>query len=226
MLDVEPGALCRKCHQQDPAELTKAGQHPPYVNGECARCHVSHHSPRAGLLVDDLTAACVECHTEQKEQLAAAVKHPPFTDGDCAGCHVPHIGDTPALLVDRPEGLCTECHADVAGQFAASKHNTAIPKDHPSGACQTCHTPHAGNQRALLLQPAQTLCAECHNIASHGAHPAGPPAQDVWHGRVMTCDSCHSPHGTGNPYSLWLTGDALCLQCHPDMSGPPGSAQE
>ena len=61
--------------------------------------------------------------------------------------------------------------------------------------CQTCHKPHFAAQRALLVEPVQSICAQCHEVGKAPfakAHLGINPAD-------MDCMSCHNPHASKDP---------------------------
>jgi len=157
------------------------------------------------------TDLCVRCHSAVKLAAARPDAHKAMQKG-CVTCHTPHAADEKGLVRARDErSLCLSCHKELGRQLSASL------SKHPVKECSACHAPHASDQKPLLKAARVDLCKDCHKQHSQFAHPFGPGVIDPRTGQMMTCLSCHSPHGT--PFVSLLVDSpsrALCLQCHKD----------
>lgn len=118
-------------------------------------------------------------------------------------------------------------------------------------ACRTCHSAHTGGQftadfrTAVFLRvanPASELCISCHRDQTRGpqggTHPIGGmpwpiPKALIDAGakvgpnpRELTCQVCHTPHGSKEDRLLVMgtSGNQLCLNCHDQMR--PGMFRE
>ncbi len=102
--------------------------------------------------------------------------------------------------------------------------------------CISCHDPHTENidatQGSFLVKnnQASALCLSCHATAgwTGSAHQAPPdPLQDQKYTSTQgahtgyigvannACESCHRPHGAGNPQRLGkFVEENTCYQCH------------
>ncbi|RIK63280.1 MAG: hypothetical protein DCC65_16295 [Planctomycetota bacterium] len=111
-------------------------------------------------------------------------------------------------------------------------------------ACRTCHSAHTGGRfdadfrTAVFLRMqnvASELCISCHQDKTKGpevgTHPIGGmpwvvPQALVAAGakvgpnpRELTCQVCHTPHGSNNDHLLVMgtTSNQLCMTCHDQM---------
>lgn len=110
--------------------------------------------------------------------------------------------------------------------------------------CRTCHSAHMSGQftgdlkTSVFLRvenSASQLCISCHGDHTRkenlGTHPTGgmpwPIPQELVdagakvgpNGREITCQVCHTPHGSANDHLLVMgvTSNQLCLTCHAKM---------
>jgi predicted CXXCH cytochrome family protein len=110
--------------------------------------------------------------------------------------------------------LCGTCHADTLQRIAA------VPVKHApveGGSCEACHSPHSADNSYLIDQPSVVaLCSNCHDYATHSAHPIGDKAVDPRNKNLrVDCLSCHKAHGTGFKRMLLTeTNLELCTRCH------------
>jgi len=180
---------------------------------------------------------CLMCHDYMAEPWAAnphvgqtaALGH---ASGDitCEACHgpaMPHVdaGGDPELVARRFNAMdapavvqaCLSCHAGSA------RHAAALGSAHTAAdvACTDCHSihqeePHGG----LLSEPAPQLCFACHMDVQ--ATFGGGEGHRVGEG-LVSCTSCHNPHGGSGPAMLnrpMVGGGDLCIACHLDKRGP------
>lgn len=228
LLVADPEALCRSCHK---GTLTDSHKNFPGKPAACLTCHNPHGSSRKGLIKDFLhepfttgctdchegaggsvpVGKCLECHGEVREQALAVHSHLTSATGNsCVNCHSPHASDDKKLFKRKLEQVCRECHRDTFKNYADKLHS------HPStGSCANCHQVHGSNNLAMLKGDGNQVCSECHKTQGQFTHPVGVGIFDPRTGLVLTCVSCHYPHGTDYTYNLKLEGSKdLCIQCH------------
>lgn len=190
-----------------------AGTEGQYIGSEnCLICHDTmgeafaanpHASATAaaGLDVGDVT--CEACHGPGQEHMDAG------GDPDL----IPRkFGTLPAGQVDA---TCLTCHA------GSKKHAFAATSSHAAGAvsCTECHSVHHAQVGNLLQQKTPELCFTCH--ASVQTDFAAADGHKVKEG-LVSCESCHNPHGSANEPMLARTmvDGELCKTCHIDKRGP------
>jgi predicted CXXCH cytochrome family protein len=228
LLVSDPDTLCRSCHKGNLVEFHKNF---PVKPAACLTCHNPHGSSRKGLIKDILhepyktgctdcheTAGgrvgvekCLECHSEIRDQSMAVHNHLTSAMGNsCVNCHSPHASDNPKLFKTKLEHVCRECHRDTFKNYVDKLHS------HPStGSCANCHQVHGSNHLAMLKGNGNQVCSECHKTQGQFTHPVGEGVFDPRTGMVLTCVTCHYPHGTDYQYNLKLEGSKeLCIQCH------------
>lgn len=228
LLVAEPDDLCRSCHKGTLAEFHKNF---PAKPAACLTCHNPHGSSRKGLIKDFLhepfksgctdcheasgvkvsTEKCLECHAEVREKAMSVHNHMNSNTGNsCINCHSPHASDGEKLFKTRLEQICRTCHSDTFQNYFGKLHS------HPNvGACADCHEVHGSNNMAMLKGDGNKVCNGCHKSQGQFTHPVGEGVFDPRTGVVMTCVSCHYPHGTDYPFNLKLEGSKdLCIQCH------------
>jgi predicted CXXCH cytochrome family protein len=228
LLVAEPDALCRSCHKGSLADFHKNF---PAKPAACLTCHNPHGSSRKGLIKDFLhepfktgctdchevaggrvgVEKCLECHGEVRDQALAVHNHLTSATGNsCVNCHSPHASDDQKLFKSKLEQVCRECHRDTFKNYADKLHS------HPnSGSCANCHQVHGSNHLAMLKGNGNQVCSECHKSQGQFTHPVGEGVFDPRTGLVLTCVTCHYPHGTDFPYNLKQEGSKdLCVQCH------------
>lgn len=120
---------------------------------------------------------------------------------------------------------CADCHDTVAADFQSNPHALAVGRDAAAGAvCVACHAGgkqhvEAGGDATLIKVPkgaaAAATCLSCHG----GKTPNDFEPKGVHGDNGVTCDTCHSIHGSKLPArSLLKQADSqLCVTCHPDV---------
>ncbi len=105
---------------------------------------------------------------------------------DCTACHAVHGQRERGLALDQRD-TCGRCHRrqveNHVFQHAALREG-----------CLTCHAAHGAPLRALLTEPANTLCLKCHLQAGF------PVIEAVDH-------------------TAMLAGGAHCYDCHVEVHG-------
>lgn len=228
LLLAEGDALCHTCHK---GSLVDFHKNFPAKPAACLTCHNPHGSNRKGLIKEFLhepfktgcadcheadgtrvaVEKCLECHVEVKDQASAVHNHLTSADGNsCVNCHSPHASDDPKLFKSRLEQVCRKCHRGTYKYYADRLH------PHPNKElCANCHQVHGSNQLAMLKGNGNQVCNDCHKTQGQFTHPVGEGVFDSRTGMIMTCVSCHYPHGTDYPFNLKQEGSKdLCIQCH------------
>jgi DmsE family decaheme c-type cytochrome len=146
----------------------------------------------------------------------------------CEACHGPgkeHVdggGDITKIFTfkdaspQETSARCLGCH-----QYTEEHANYERSAHLMNGVgCIDCHSPHHAKESEFLLKAkAPELCYGCHgDVRAQFARP--------FHHRVpeglLTCNDCHSPHGTFRPKQLRTNaaGDSVCFKCHFEKQGP------
>lgn len=211
--------LCTTCHS---TEKFTQSHHLQTAGAACLDCHDPHSSMQPALLKEPMRATCGNCH--EPDLNPTMVAHEPVKQGDCAICHDPHAGPGKSLQAPAPM-LCFNCHQNIA-RFTTAAHKHEVAQD-----CSVCHGSHEAPHKSLLLKPASTLCADCHDVARD-------PASKSAHKPFVEgdCAGCHNPHGSEfagllgprrqlqstpvgqifNYPKLDSTSASLCRTCHSD----------
>jgi predicted CXXCH cytochrome family protein len=199
----EKGCLtCHNPHGSDSAGLMRKVLHAPYQEG-CGECH-----GKGGIAGVE---KCLECHDELGEKLSSIHGHLTSKGPNgCTNCHSPHASDYNNMLRNRQSQVCRKCHSDTWDAYIDK------PYKHPdSEVCGNCHEPHGSNNPVLLKNDGNATCSNCHETQGTFTHPVGPGVIDKRNGQIMTCVSCHYPHGTIFQANLKLSGAMeLCIECH------------
>lgn len=180
------------------------------------------------------TTVCLECHSDKeadyKAQLHGKAAHPrtPAASRGCESCHGPgkkHAEDPEnfegmVLFGKHParetNATCLTCHArsnHVLWQGSAH--------DARNLACSTCHSIHSAKSPEAQLKTATDMetCAGCHKVQyTKQMRSSHMPVREG----VMTCSTCHNPHGATNVKLLrqgnWI--NESCVTCHAEKRGP------
>lgn len=206
--------------------------HAPYEDGDCSLCHERRDPKRPGRVLAPINELCFSCHEDSRAWLSGRVHAHEPAGKSCTLCHNPHNSPAPKLLHAKQQALCEGCHAAVARELDASRviHLPVTEGDQ----CANCHDPHGSNVAKLLRASPFELCVSCHSLddvrdvkgdrlANIGATLAN---NQVQHGAVKDCASCHAPHGSPNfrllvdayPAEFYAPfapeNYALCFECH------------
>jgi len=196
------------------APLPAAGAETPapaaYADPEvCATCHedqanglrLTTHG-RTSVGTWDGVTGCQTCHGPG----AAHVE-----DGDKSKIRV--LGALPAV---EASAVCLSCH-----DRGERSHWQGSPHDARGLSCLACHkihqegTPHA----SLLAEPTEfETCTTCHlKRKASLLRSAHMPMREG----LMTCTSCHNPHGTTGPAQLRQDSvNENCYSCHAEKRSP------
>jgi DmsE family decaheme c-type cytochrome len=188
-------------------------------------------------------ATCLTCHQNMEKGYRATAhgrawdsRTPAATTHGCETCHGPgraHVdggGDKTKIrsfkTMDgvQASATCTTCHnRGTHLMWPNSAH------ENRQVGCLGCHGVHTFKSEKTQLKQATEvqLCAQCHRDktqrvlrTSHMPLSSSPVREE--HGAVMTCTSCHNPHGSTNVRMLKVGTDIneSCTSCHADKRGP------
>jgi predicted CXXCH cytochrome family protein len=241
--------LCRKCHDVSRPGIQKAHFQFPMGKVNCTSCHNPHGSDQAGLIRSNAhkvfrgcgnchkregsspqelivrgSDLCFKCHSKKKDDLKRKVVHKATEEG-CTACHTPHASDDRGLLKGAERPLCFGCHGDVRDHMTGSV--SIHPVKAEGGRCTICHEPHASDRPRLFPADTIDMCKKCHTKHAQFGHPYGPGVIDPRTNQIVTCLSCHGPHGTQEPFTLLKSARrALCIQCHRTDEPAPKKTRE
>ncbi|MAT91955.1 MAG: cystathionine beta-synthase [Halioglobus sp.] len=192
---------------------------------------------RAGNYSSSGADTCLRCHDDaataasflQSVHGDTASPHGPMAKLQCETCHGPRgkhrgrnepmiqFGASANVSPELQNSVCLSCHMQDADEsWHLGTH------DIEDLACADCHQVHAANDPIRDPVGQVTKCTSCHleqraamNKRSH--HPlAGAQA-----GSVMTCVSCHNPHGSLSEADLnSVSLNDNCVGCHAEFRGP------
>ena len=218
LVEQQP-SLCLMCH--DEGMFNKKKRHAALDMG-CTSCHSPHSSDFDKLTIEKVPELCYQCHEETL--FYGPTIHSPVAEGGCMDCHTPHSADGESLTVEPVKDLCYSCHDKAA--FASKKMIHSPVKE---GMCTECHMPHISQNEKLLFRKGNMICRKCHEDVEKKPHTvAGFSGQSLGHplrgrkdyarpGKIHSCQSCHMPHQSENPYLFRYKGNSafdLCGYCH------------
>ena len=213
--------ICVTCHSDKAEQIEKAKVQHPGAAGECTDCHNPHAGRYPRFLQPSPVAACESCHSEEAEiHKTQKVLHQPAFQQGCSVCHTPHGGDREHLLRSgETNPLCLTCHGPNAkGAKVADSSDITIfdgavrlPENYLDQVFQLRLDPRG------LGHPQE-------------GHPVGGVLDptDPQKTRMMTCLTCHTPHG-GGVHLLAPVKDkseSLCVECHSKMQKTAQAAQQ
>jgi predicted CXXCH cytochrome family protein len=203
------GTLCAMCHRGHLPALAMPYKHGPFARQECTYCHDPHAAAGQSLLSQPLPQACYRCHPGILAEAVKAVPHGPVLTGLCKSCHQPHGALAPNLLSVNG---CTGCHITLQPVFTAKSRH---PVDRAGFSCTSCHRSHGADNRYLLDQKGNNVCAGCHlsivqstAASRHNGVTGEKPAGD--------CLNCHAVHYSDQPALLPAARQEVCGTCHRD----------
>jgi predicted CXXCH cytochrome family protein len=203
-----PKELCVTCHSDKGDQIEKAKVQHPGAAGDCTDCHSPHGGRYRRFVRPSPVAVCEGCHSEEKDiHDTKSVLHQPAFQQGCAVCHEPHGGDRDHLLRADTNKLCLTCHGPTAAGAKVE-----------------------GGKDITIFDGAVLLPANYFDQMKHlpldnsglghpePRHPVGGVVDpsDPKKVKMLTCLSCHVPHGGGT--ALLVTGTEttgpLCKLCH------------
>jgi predicted CXXCH cytochrome family protein len=174
----------------------------------CLSCHKMHDG-KSGRFMLAMTLKdsqfCIQCHEDQNilleskhdiSKLTFAVQNRlGFTTeqaGPCSACHMFHnLALEPNPSKQDPEGVCTSCHRKEGVAHHTGQKIGDLAKSH------------AMNIPVPTMTPAESL-------------PLFASQSESTPQSVMTCQTCHDPHGSTQTDFLRLPSEDMCQACHPD----------
>ena len=181
--------------------------------------------------------SCVQCHEDEVASFRNTTHSRSWQAGiGCEQCHgdaTNHIatGGQKGTIISM-KGLspndvsknCLNCHQQKGGMQG----HAALSEHYRAGvACTSCHEVHPSNEhksklniqgKSAMLKGMQTeLCLSCHTTVAADFNK--PTHHRLLEG-IMSCTSCHNPHGTTEQNQLKADTKTLCVSCHQDKRGP------
>ncbi len=210
------------------APLPKSSEIVGAAGRSCTICHIEMIAPLSrgvGTVIADPPA-----NSEQEPAVSRA--------GTCLSCHDGSIADSRKKV--------WQLHGHATGMLPPPdmKVPAHLPLVNGTVSCRTCHSAHMGGQftgdmtNAVFLRVpnrSSELCVSCHVDKTRGpklgTHPIGGmpwpvPRELIDAGarvgpnpRELTCQVCHTPHGSANDHLLVRGTDSnqLCLSCHDQL---------
>lgn len=236
-------ATCMKCHDDAPTlailhtpHAVKGDSRTPFGNHGCESCHGAspeHVASAAKVKGDEKplpptvifkgpnvsspaerNAVCTGCHTDSMQKAWLGSQHQNASLA-CNDCHTAHVNKDPVLARETQPLKCFTCHAQQRAESFQFSHH---PMREGKVACGDCHNPHGSRGPKLLKElTLNQTCFNCH------AEKRGPMLFE--HEPVREdCTNCHTPHGATNARLLKDRVPFLCISCHMNVGGPPGSS--
>jgi predicted CXXCH cytochrome family protein len=206
---------------QAPDHYKQFFMHAPEQEARCVGCHNMNPSEQELYGDSASTNACGTCH---QRMLNKKHVHGPAGVFECMACHDAESRPIKYQLLAEEADLCNECHFDKVEQFRESKF---IHGPVEAGYCQVCHDSHASDHLAQAITPINELCLACHegvNLKAHvlrgvggKSHPLSGRLDPSGKDRMISCASCHDPHGGMSKmyFQRGITNRfVLCQICH------------
>lgn len=167
---------------------------------------------------------CAMCHDDVAAQMARTAHG--MTEGFGAGCQDCHGDGTAHMdaegdpsLIDQPDpAACRSCHDQLTRQPTLPSREVHNSQGVDCFACHSIHDT-AIDRQPLLKQPVETLCVDCHR--DQKARLSRPYGHRLDRPGMVTCVSCHDPHGDRSSSALKEpAGESPCFSCHAEKRGP------
>ncbi len=198
-------------------DAPSAGASKASVN--CVNCHEQHGTSNSALLRYSPTMSCLQCHAaagpgpsverilsenaDPKSRHALSPADQTLTGGriGCGNCHNPHASGPAQPLVD-PDDPSPVAYSGSATAFCLRCHDSALPTAAQTGSWAEAPLA-SGGATSTPVDIAGTWATDTHGSGSStsGAlHLRSSMGYAI--GDAIDCQTCHDPHGTGNPFSL------------------------
>jgi DmsE family decaheme c-type cytochrome len=201
---------CETCHGPGSAHVKAGG-------GRGVGGIISFRPNDSSRTTEENNAICLSCHEKGDRTYWKGSAHE-VRDVACTNCHtiMKNVSLKKQLKTAFEPETCFQCHKDRRAQVARSSH---MPLREGKVSCTNCHNPHGSFTEALLRKNSiNDTCYQCH------AEKRGPFLFE--HTPVReSCVNCHEPHGTLNEYSLKMSRQRLCAECHTIGHGLPSGPQ-
>lgn len=202
------GLLCAQAYAQETPTPAKEAVR------TCTMCHnengarpvlsilKSRHAVMADRRTPFADQACLTCHGNSKAHMQAPTVKPDIVFGR----------DSLTPIVQRNK-TCLNCHeTGLRMHWRGSRHEAK------NVACTSCHVAHAQSDPILAKQTQAGVCLTCHK--GKRADMLRPSTHPIREG-LMSCSSCHNPHGSTGPKLLTKeTINETCYTCHAEKRGP------
>ena len=179
--------------------------------------------------------ACADCHDEANifasNPHAAAYRASHNGAAGNAVCETCHGDGTKHMEAGGDKSLIKTLHGRTGADTCQTCHKQSAERSsywnsvHASSEavnCLSCHSIHKPGfkQKSLLKSDPNPLCASCHADVK-ASFTAEPNAHRLKDG-VMSCVSCHDPHGRAANHAVRQTrsGEPGCVNCHAEKRGP------
>lgn len=180
---------------------------------ECWRCHKDYMTTyektvhgrifQQGARNDMEAIDCENCHGPMSKHLEAPRNKPPFAV------------TFKAIDNKQKNMICEQCH--VGGMQIGWK---GSPHQRNGVACVSCHyvMERKSDDSLFIGENASVACFKCHQ--DKRGQMLKSSHMPVREGK-MGCESCHNPHGSGNPKMLKAGSiNDTCYSCHAEKRGP------
>ena len=183
---------------------------------------------------------CIKCHDDPVTLSLFKTRHGSRADADspfaagqlqCEACHgpggahaarvrsgqprppIPNFGAGSVAPVASRNQACLDCHADrLQHAWREATH------DRNDVACTDCHQVHAVHDAVRSTRQQAEVCFDCHQQQRADHMKAFRHPID---GNLMSCGSCHSPHGSSVAFDLRRNSlNETCYTCHAEKRGP------
>jgi predicted CXXCH cytochrome family protein len=115
-------------------------------------------------------------------------------------------GNDSNISITGDDGSSANINLKVNGS-GADKFTYHPDEDEVADCTATCHTE---NSKDYSVQPASTVCYECHDANNDKEYVHGPVNMGI-------CVACHMPHGSKNSSFLLASKETLCQGCHEEL---------
>lgn len=179
--------------------------HSPFVED----CDVCHQQPFTQVRND----ACLACHQDQAHHSdrAEVLALPGMADAECGACHREHSGRD--ALIARSTDLCTSCHAQPDERYAIAglAPLRRFAGDHPGFTLSLPAWQDGKSQRTEVTQAGAPPREASRLTFAHDVHLAAKGVNSAEGVRVLACEDCHRPAGTG---FMPIRMEDQCAGCH------------
>ncbi len=215
---------CAKCHEQQPADVSAAGE--AHQDVSCQECHEGHRPtspnniPECSNCHDGEThfelEGCLSCHTNPhtplKISLGKDITKP------CLTCHTEQNEKLQASKSKHTALFCSNCHDEHGKIPECLNCHKPHAETMTQADCGKCHQAHMPTVVEYTEATKNQDCGACHDKAEQLLAASTTKHQTKAcvfchkqkHKTLATCDSCH---GTPHPEGI-LNKFPKCGDCH------------